>query len=135
MPGPVPKRDDQRRRRNVPAVPTTRAVGAAEVAVPEPDAGWHPIARDWFVSLAGSGQGRFYEPSDWQTARYVAESMSRNLSAGRFSAQHFAAVMSAMTDLLTTEGARRRARLELDRPESEGKPAAKASSRDRLRAV
>lgn len=87
------------------------------------------------MSLAGSGQARFYEPSDWQTARYVAESMSRNLSAGRFSSQHFAAVMSAMTDLLTTEGARRRARLELDRPEPESKPGAKQSSRDRLRAV
>lgn len=134
MPGPVPKREDQRRRRNKPDVPTTRAAGASVVERPEADPEWHRIARDWYASLSLSGQAVFYEPSDWQTARYVAESMSRNLSAGRFSAQHFAACMAAMTDLLTTEGSRRRARLELERQPAE--PAApKPSSRDRLRAV
>jgi hypothetical protein len=65
------------------------------------------------VSLAESGQSQFYEPSDWAVARYVAEVMSRNLADGNMSAVMFAAVMSAMTELLTTEGARRRARLEL----------------------
>ncbi|MDH2424746.1 hypothetical protein [Sphaerisporangium sp. TRM90804] len=82
---------------------------------PEPDELWHPIAQDWYVSLAVSGQAKFYQPSDWQVARYVAEAMTRNLNASRFSAQMFAAVMGAMTELLTTEGARRRARLELER--------------------
>ncbi|MFE5616286.1 hypothetical protein [Streptomyces sp. NPDC056524] len=41
--------------------------------------------------------------------------MSRNLASTKFSAQLFQSVMSAMTDLLTTEGARRRARVELER--------------------
>jgi hypothetical protein len=41
--------------------------------------------------------------------------MSRNLEAGRFSAQLFAAVMSGMSSLLTTEGDRRRVRVELER--------------------
>lgn len=114
MPGPVPKRSDQRRRRNQD-VPIDRAVGAAEVAAPPADESWHRIARDWYDSLAESGQSAFYEPSDWATARYVAEAMSRNLAGGRFSAQLFAAVMSAATSLLATEGDRRRLRLELER--------------------
>ncbi len=41
--------------------------------------------------------------------------MTRNLAAKRSSAQMFAAVWSAMDDLLTTEAARRRARLEVER--------------------
>ena len=119
--GPVPKRNDQRRRRNSPAGPSvTKAPASAKVPTrPEADESWHPIAREWFDSLGESGQSTFYEASDWATARYLAEAMSRNLAAGRFSATLFAAVMSGMTELLTTEGARRRARVELQRAEPE----------------
>lgn len=114
MPGPVPKRSSERRRRNKES--KTEAVKAAgRVEMPEPAELWHPIARDWYVSLGESGQSRFMEPSDWQAARYVAEVMTENLTAGKFSATLFASVWAAMTDLLTTEGARRRARMEIER--------------------
>lgn len=119
MPGPVPKRASERRRTNKENRPQSVKVAASRVAVPAGDPDWHPIARDWYASLAVSGQSVFYEPSDWQTARFVAESMHRNLSAARFSAQQFAATMAAMTELLTTEGARRRARVELEREQGE----------------
>lgn len=82
---------------------------------PPPAADWHDIARDWYLSLASSGQAKFYEPSDWSAAYYLADVMTRNLSAGRFSAQLFSAVWAAMNDLMTTEGSRRRLRLELER--------------------
>ena len=115
--GPVPKRSSERRRRNKPegGEITSVSVRAGTVEQPPVSEEWHPIAKDWYGSLAQSGQARFYGPSGWQTARYVAEVMSRNLEASRFSAQLFAAVSSAMTELLTTEGARRRARIELER--------------------
>lgn len=116
MPGPVPKRSDQRRRRNVsngPALAKGRSAGEPDVPAGDPE--WHPIAADWFESLKDSGQAQFYEASDWATAVYVAEAMSRNLKQGKFSAQLFQSVMSGMTELLTTEGARRRARVELER--------------------
>lgn len=116
MPGPVPKRSEQRRRRNKDAGgEVTSAAGATQVDVPPVEPGWHPLAVDWYESLAKSGQSAFYEPSDWATARFVAEAMSRNLNAGRFSAQLFAAVMAASTTLLVTEGDRRRMRVELER--------------------
>lgn len=110
----VPKRSEERRRRHKRDV--DKAPGAAAVTIPNPHPQWHPIARRWFASLAESGQSRYYEPSDWAAAEYVAESMSRNLKQGqRFSATLFASIVSAMNELLTTEGARRRVRIELER--------------------
>jgi hypothetical protein len=116
MPGPVPKRSDQRRRTNKPEGGITRAPSlAAAVPVPPAEPDWHPMARGWYESLAESGQAVFYQPSDWQTARVWAELLSRQLFTGRTSAQMIAAWSAAATELLTTEGARRRARLELER--------------------
>ena len=116
MPGPVPKRSDQRRRRNRPSGPDlVRGAAGPAPDIPPVQDHWHPIAQEWYRSLSESGQSQYYEASDWATAVFVAEAMSRNLLQGRFSAQLFASVMSAMSDLLTTEGARRRARIELER--------------------
>lgn len=123
MPGPVPKRDAERRRRNKPETETTKVEATGTVEAPEVGSDWHPIAVEWFESLKDSAQSMFYEPSDWATARYIAEAMSKNLQAGRLSGQLFAAVMSAMTDLLTTEGARRRARMEIERAPDKSEPA------------
>jgi hypothetical protein len=76
---------------------------------------WHPIAANWYESLAISGQSIWYEPSDWAAAQYLAEAMTRNLEAYKFSSQLFGAAWQAMNDLMTTEGSRRRLRLELER--------------------
>lgn len=83
--------------------------------MPVPDEAWHPAARRWYDSLAESGQARFYEASDWATAWVWAELLSRQMFAERPSAQMVSAWASGATELLTTEGARRRARLELER--------------------
>src|SRR5690348_3275984 len=79
MPGPVPKRSTQRRRRNE-TESTDHAPGAPRRArPPRPDPKWHAIARSWFSSLGRSGQSTFYEPSDWALAALIAESISRDL--------------------------------------------------------
>jgi hypothetical protein len=124
--GPVGKRSQElmghRTKAQRQATGTVKASG--RVPVPAPDGEWHPIARSWYQSLRKSGQSQFFEPSDWQAARFVAEVMTKNLNAERFSAHLFASVWSAMGELLTTEGARRRARMEIERdgvkPESAG---------------
>jgi hypothetical protein len=86
------------------------------VRVPAADRAWHPIAKRWYQSLKKSGQARFYEPSDWMTARYTAELMSRLLNQGeRPSAQLVASLNSLMSSLLVTEGDRRRVRMEIER--------------------
>ncbi len=123
--GPVPERSEARRRRNkadgVELIQAPSGPPAEVPDLPEPDAQWHPIATDWYLSLQQSGQAAFYQPSDWATARYAAELMSRLLSTDRApNGQLVAALNSVMGSLLTTEGDRRRARIELER-----QPAAK----------
>jgi hypothetical protein len=126
--GPIPKRSEERRRRNKDDVPELVQAPSGPPddlpVLPEPDSLWHPIATDWYLSLQESGQAAFYQPSDWATARYAAELMSRLLSTDRApNGQLVAALNSVMGSLLTTEGDRRRARIELER-----KPAVKAAS-------
>ncbi len=116
--GPVPKRTDERRRRNKdPGQSKAQAAGA--VRPPATPRGRHPVARRWYASLKDSGQSQFYEPSDWAAAEYVAEVMTKNLTEAGFSAAGFAAVWSAMDSLLTTEASRRRVRLEIERQREE----------------
>jgi len=81
MPGPVPKRSSDRRRRNAPVGgEIIEAPAAVVVDIPESDSEWHPVARRWFESLKLSGQRRWYEPSDWAIAYLIAESISRDLN-------------------------------------------------------
>lgn len=119
MPGPVPKRSEERRRRNKDVEIDQVASGTdLPCQPPEPSEEWHPIARNWYLSLAESGQAIFYEPSDWMTAFYVTEAMSRSLFSGeRFSGHLFGSIITAASNLLVTEGDRRRLRLELTRAE------------------
>lgn len=123
--GPIGKRSEEvmGHRSKDEKASVTKAPGASTVVMPEPDPLWHPIATRWYQALGESGQSRFYEPSDWAAAQYAAEAMSRNLSSDRFSAQLFTGIWSAMNDLLTTEGDRRRVRLELQRPSENPGPA------------
>lgn len=124
--GPIPKRAAQRlghlTNAEKSATETVRMVGA--VPVPTPDRSWHRVARDWYKSLADSGQAQHYEPSDWQAARFVAFEMSRMLNADMISPTMFKALWTAMSELLTTEGARRRVKLEVDRKPLGPAPAA-----------
>ena len=114
MPGPPPKRSAERRRRNSPLAETVHVPGLS-VTHPEVDHRLHHLARDWYESLAQSGQAVYFEPSDWQAALVVARSLSKVLSAKKLSAVAFAAVWAAMGDLMTTEAARRRLRVEIER--------------------
>ncbi len=83
--------------------------------MPAADELWHPLAREWFESLAVSGQAVFYQASDWASAKVWAEFLSQQLSSGKPNSMMVSAWASAATELLTTEGARRRARVELER--------------------
>ena len=79
--GPIPKRSEQRRRRNNPPLPIEHTPGAESVTIPPADEAWHPIAARWYETLEQSGQSAHYDaPSDWMTAYLIAESMSRDLS-------------------------------------------------------
>jgi hypothetical protein len=113
--GPVPKRSDQRRRRNKPEVEAEKVKTSGAVRRPAASKNWHPIARGWYESLGRSAQSRFYEPSDWHSARLVADIMSRISQGDGVSSAEVAAMSKLMSELLVTEGSRRRVRLEIER--------------------
>lgn len=132
--GPTPKREAERRRRNKTSKPKTVEVPGT-IDQPEPVEDWHPIAKNWYISLAQSGQAQFYEPSDWQLAQILAEAMSRDLKPqpfwigskddGQFEmidqpmkGASLAAYLKGMTALMVSEGDRRRAQLEIERGEA-----------------
>ncbi len=117
--GPVPKRADQRRRRNTEGGTITTGPAAGNVTVPPASRDWHPAAKRWYRALRDSGQSQFYEPSDWAEAWVAAQVLSEMLSADKLSAMLFAAWQGATARLLVTEGDRRRVRIELERGSQE----------------
>lgn len=121
--GPMPKRSGTRlghtSTHEAEGAHITKAAGAERVRIPAPDKEWDKVAKDWYNSLRKSGQHRFYEPSDWAYAYFLADQMSyyQKSPKGR-SSMMLTAILNGMTSLLATEGDRRRARIELER----GKP-------------
>lgn len=92
--GPAPKRAAERRRTNTPAAGDPRTLDVstlpddlpfpikAEVVAPPVDAiyrDWHPMVQQMWDSFLSSGSVLFWEPSDWQVARLLCESLSRDL--------------------------------------------------------
>lgn len=117
MPGPIPKRTEQRAGHRSKAELARKVARCDVVSQPEPDLDWHPKARRWYVSLAESGQADFYEPSDWELAAFLAQMMTHLLESSRPSSEMLKAILGGMQDLGVTEAARRRMRVEVDRPD------------------
>jgi len=126
MPGPIPKRPEERRRRNKDSQPEIATVTSIVADAPSSDENWHPRARALYESLAKSGQAQFYEPSDWEMAAVACEMLSRQLNGEKLNANAVAVIMSIMSSLLATEGDRRRARLILEHEENTEAPPAVA---------
>ena len=120
--GPVPKRSEERIRRNTTEYGTIDRVNMiGDVEVPElgiKDA--HPLIVDFYESLKQSGQAKYYEPSDWQFARYTMYFADRLIKSVKPSSQMVAAVNNALQDLLVSEGQRRRVRMEVEREQAKG---------------
>jgi hypothetical protein len=118
---PMPKRSTELIRRNKPDIPVEKVEVIGPVYVPalgidDP----HPIIREMYISLKESGQSRYYEPSDWQYARFVMHFADQLLKSARPSGQMLATVQTMMSNLLMTEGDRRRVRLEVERNTDSG---------------
>jgi len=119
--GPVPKRSDERVRRNKPEVSVDKVEVIGPVEVPELNfVDPHPLTVDLYASLPLSAQSRFYETSDYQMARAILHFFDIEVKKGKASAQMVQTIFSQLTDLLLTEGARRRVRLEVERDQSAG---------------
>lgn len=144
--GPVPKRSEERRRRNA----RTEAGEAMDVetvaappeappveAPPTPDH-WEPMVQAFYEGVKASLFVKFYEPSDWHVLLITMESLHRDLQeqfvgidekTGEvirdrvpIKGASLNAYSKVWASLLLTDGDRRRLRLETERASS-GQPA------------
>jgi hypothetical protein len=115
--GRIPKRSSEIMGHRTKADLANRAfVGMPVAVVPPPcPEGIHPVAVKWYESLKTSGQHLFYEDSDWALAVFTAHQMSLCMKFPTASA--FKSILDACDRLLVTEGARRRVRIEVERPD------------------
>jgi hypothetical protein len=136
MPGPIPNRSEDlarpRERKGKDVVPVTKG-NSRPATIPEMDEDWHPIAKMVWESLETSGQADFYQSSDWAIAYSVCEDLSmykkplKDRNGDEYhkrSGQMLQTIMGALSNLLVTEGDRRRVRIELTEPEPDHDPAA-----------
>ena len=124
--GPVPKRSSQRAGHRAKSDRPDQVAVAGSVAAPPAMPGWNAAARRWYDSLKKSAQAKFFEPSDWEYARLLAELLTKEYSAVKVTkdgdvvpvlprAAMVNGILRAMSELGTTESSRRRMRIEVDR--------------------
>lgn len=118
MKGPIPKRSDKRLGHGGKSRQEVTKAPAGPVFDPPPASkSWHPLMIEWYESLSRSGQAQFLEESDYAVAQIAAYSMSQEIASGAVSAAMLREFMSVAGSLLSTEGDRRRLRVELERVE------------------
>lgn len=113
MPGPPPKRSENRRRENKPVREIVKPAGAAPSAPELGIPGCHVLAAEWYASLEGSVEARFFTPAVWQRARINAKVLSDFLSSSKPSSMLYAAIQSDWRSLLVDPGEQRRLQIEV----------------------
>jgi len=128
--GPVPKRDSERIRRNIPENPTVTVVATGRVDVPELGdishlGEVHPLVEDMYQSIKDSAATSYYEATDWAYARLTMHTLNAELISAKqlgkpIGAMKLTAITGMLSALLLTEGDRRRVRLEIERAPVDG---------------
>ncbi|BBC43566.1 hypothetical protein PBI_AN9_5 [Mycobacterium phage AN9] len=123
--GPIGKRDEERVRRNTPENPTETISMIGPVEIPELgdisfDGRIHPLVNDMYESIKASAAVKYYEPTDWTSARLALYVLNEELLYARdngkpIGAMKLTAINQMLSALLLTEGDRRRVRLEIER--------------------
>jgi hypothetical protein len=127
----MPKRSEERTRRNKPENEGGVSLSKGEKVpfkIPRADPNWAPRAKDWYKSLSRSGMRDYYELSDYEHARIICDAMTEYYK--RPTAMMLATILQGMTALGTTEGERRRMRIELEAPKEAETPASVTALRD-----
>jgi hypothetical protein len=127
MPGPVPNREADlarpRERKGSDQQSVTKGK-ARKVRWPAPDTEWHPLAREIYFGCKNSGQADFYQQSDIALLRSLMDDLTvAKRNPGQRSGQLLQTLYSTLSNLLVSEGDRRRVRIELTEPEDKSKPA------------
>lgn len=127
--GPIGKRDDERVRRNLPDSPTATVTAIGAVRAPELgdisfEGETHQLVLDLYQSIKDSAAVQYYEPTDWQFARFTLFALNQELIYAKhigkpIGAMKLTALNQMASALLWTEGDRRRVRLEVERAPSD----------------
>lgn len=132
--GPVPKRSTATARARDAKRSGTVTKGQARGGTPKAvSSKWCAAVRDLYNGCKASGQADFYEQSDWAVLWITCDLLNKQLQADRPSAQMIQTLMGTLTELMVTEGARRRLRVELGVEEDDGADLAVVSHIDDLR--
>jgi hypothetical protein len=145
MTGPVPKRQAERRRRNTTTESgASNAVETVVVShemledpylvsAPAPNPEWHPLAMQAYWAARTSAIREWMEPSDWSALFVTLEQLSRWLNPQEVMIQQgpeagtivemtvpmpggvLTAIMKSLSELMFTEGSRRKLRIEVER--------------------
>jgi hypothetical protein len=122
MPGPVPNHSDDlardRSRKGGDQMPLTKGT-RRETEWPEPDPEWHHLAIDVYNGCRNSGQADFYQQSDIALLASLCDDLSYAKNRVQRSGQLLQTIYTNMSNLLVSEGDRRRVRIELDEPKQE----------------
>ena len=115
MPGPVPKREGQRRRRNKPesqkyGLDTPQGASTAPETLGF-DA--HTLVESLWTELRTSVEGNYYSPADWQRVRLELFYINSTLMSEKIGAQAWTAIQSGMNDMLVSPAEKRRVGIEL----------------------
>lgn len=117
-PGPVPERKSNlsghRSRDELDGETVSRVFIPTKVRQPKWDEKWHPIAIRLYRATLESGQCKWYEPSDYALLFFACDEISHYMDSGR-TAMKLQVINQMLTNLLITEGERRRVQMEIDR--------------------
>lgn len=144
--GPIPKRSDERERRNKPensgGVAITKGQGYFDFDIPEPAEHWLDQTVDMYEAFYDSGESYWFQLTDWHTLWMLCEQIDRELrpqfvgmgnvwneTAGEMETKpikmkvpmkgaSLAALLKGLGSLGATEGDRRRMQMELQREET-----------------
>lgn len=120
--GPIPKRSDERTRRNKQGEDgiAIKKGEATDTFWPEPDEDWQEAIKDLYHGARQSGMSAYYQQSDIQWIWLACQEFNDYRQSTRRSAVHLQAALSMFSEGLgLTEGARRRIKIELDKPSDE----------------
>lgn len=117
--GPIPKRSSERGPQHYDnVIDKVQAFGVVRKPNLGLGDGVHPLITDFWDSVGESAQSRYYEASDWQYLRITLHFLNKLLNTGKPSAQMLTVVNQMLTDLLVSEGSRRRVRMEIEREQT-----------------
>lgn len=126
--GPVPKRSEERVGHPMQAGGHAADITPGElreVKWPPADSSWSKRAKEMYASVRDnrSGQADFFQQSDVARLRFMLDQMTYYESQPQRSAMMLQVLTSEMSNLLFSEGDRRRVRIELSRVDNSVKNA------------